>query len=76
MRSLKIKFRGEDVEVLNSLVGSKNYDLLLGYDSEGNEVYEGDVIEDEDGEEYQIVRSFRRIAIDPEENLRNYTVKE
>ena len=73
---MKIKFRGNDVEYLNDMLKDKNYDLLIGTDANGNDIYENDLLENEDGNLFRATLKFEAVEIEPEENLQNYCLVE
>ena len=50
----QIKLRGTDTEFLNELLKDKKFDLLVGHDKFGNEIYEGDRVYSESGEVYTV----------------------
>ena len=73
MRELKL--RGRDADFCNEIVKEKFFDLFVGYDADGNEVFEGDTIVDGEGNEYKVSLAIKINYVPCSENLLNYRLK-
>ena len=74
---MKVKLRGYDSEMINSLLDNRDYDLLVGYDADGREVYTGDIVVDtQNGGEYKIFMSMDLKYLPFEANISNFKLKE
>ena len=74
---MKVKLRGYDSELINSLLDNRDYDLLVGYDADGKEVYTGDIVVDtQNGGEYKIFMSMDLNYLPFEANISNFKLKE
>ncbi len=52
---MKLKVRGYEADFLNNYMQDRDYDIFVGCDIEGNEVYTGDtVIDTQSGGEYKV----------------------
>ena len=74
---MKLKVRGYDAEFLNTCLQWREYDLLVGYDESGKEVYTGDtVIDPENGGEYKVELSLDLHYLPFDSCISNYKLKE
>ena len=52
---MKLKVRGYEAEFLNDYMQGRDYDIFVGKDADGREVYTGDtVIDTQNGGEYRV----------------------
>ena len=72
---MKLKIRGAD-DFLNYALEDKDFEILVGYDSGGNEVYTGDIIFDDEGNEFKVGLSLELNYLSKMQNLSNFRLKE
>lgn len=70
------KVRGEDAEWLNSILRGKNVEFLVGHDRDGAEVYEDDIVTDDDGTRYMVHLRPHLEHITFDRDLKCYTLEE
>lgn len=74
---MKLKVRGYEADFLNDYMDGRDYDIYVGSDCEGNEVFTGDtVIDTQNGGEYQVALSMDLHFLPFESCIGNFKLKE
>lgn len=71
---MKLKIRGAD-DYLNYALGDRDWEVYVGKDRDGNDIYTGDIVLDEACEEYRVDLKVNFKYIPMAENLLNYRLK-
>ncbi len=70
---MKIKLRGKDSEFLNNLLEDREFDIYVGKDADGKEVFTGDtVVDTQNGGEYKVYLSMDLDYLPFSSNISNF----
>ena len=74
---MHIKLRGYDADFINDYLSGKDYDLMVGKDCAGNEIFTGDIVTNvESGGDYVAQMSLDLYFLPFDENISNFKLKE